>query len=331
MSWTDLYGRPVNYLRLSVVDRCDLTCRYCRFEGKHRMQAREELLSFEEIERAAGILVAGGIRKIRFTGGEPLLRRGIDQLVAAIHRRHPEVELVMTTNGVGLERLADRLRRAGLRRINISLDTLDPDRYERLTGRRRLEDALRGIEAARRAGFDRIRLNVVVLRGVNRSELPELLAFAVERGLDIAWIELMRTEASDAFWEDRFVPIAEVFEAVSRRVPLVPEDRSGALRIGPPSTNGPGRRYRIKGTGTRVDFIGPYREDFCDRCNRLRLDASGRLYTCLFSFDGLELKPLLRGNESDGRIAEAVDGFLKRKWFRRPTEGVRGQVFELGG
>ena len=286
-------------MRLSVTDRCNLRCFYCMPREGIPLAPREEILTFEEMERVASILSSLGVKHIRITGGEPLVRRGLERLVLALSKM--AVDLSLTTNGVLLSSFAGALKRAGLRRVNISLDTLRRERFKRVTGRDLLPAVLEGIEAALEVGLRPVKLNVVVMRGVNDDEVGDFVRFALERGLVLRFIELMR---STPLWrEDLFVPVEEVRRFCEREF--------GLKELGPMGP-GPAVYYEVGGGGV-VGFIKASEEN-CSRCGRLRLSATGRLRVCLFEPDGLDLKPLLRGGASDEEIKAEVE---RRLWLKR--------------
>ncbi|MFP4243666.1 MAG: GTP 3',8-cyclase MoaA [Ectothiorhodospira sp.] len=291
----DPFGRQITYLRLSITDRCDLRCGYCMDEGT-RFLRRQQILTLEEIHTVAEAFVALGVDKIRVTGGEPLVRRGGLDLLRALGRLDGLRELVLTTNGTRLDRHAPALRGAGVRRVNISLDSLRPERFRRITRNGRLEQVLAGIEAARRAGFEGLRLNCVIQRGVNEDEVPELVAFARDRGMDIAFIEQMplgggRSPSTGP------VTCDEVRARVERYFPMIPTLRENG---------GPARYFRLADGPTRVGFIAPMSHDFCAACNRIRLTADGRLLPCLGQSGAVDLKGVLRARPGDRQALEAA-------------------------
>lgn len=312
----DSFGRQIRYLRLSVTDRCDFRCTYCMAE-EMTFLPRSEVLSLEEIERIAGIFVGLGVSKIRVTGGEPLVRHSVDQLIGKLGALPGLNELAITTNGSQLPRLAPALKAAGVTSINISLDTLDPDAFRRITRTGDLERVLAGIDAAVDAGFQRIRLNAVVLRGHNEDQVLPLTAYAVERGIDIAFIEEM--------------PLGQV-NAGGKRLELVTSqqvretlaDRYALEAVDAPQHAGPARYEHIAGSKTRVGMISPHSNNFCASCNRLRLTAEGRLLLCLGNEDSISLRDLMRDGLSDTELTSAIQTALnakpERHVFDRPDE-----------
>lgn len=285
----DQHGRQVSYLRLSITDRCDFRCTYCMAEEMHFLP-RNEILTLEECLRLARAFVELGVDKIRVTGGEPLVRHNVLWLLKKISCLPALRELVLTTNGSQLERFAEPLRDAGVQRINISLDTLRADRFKELTRVGDLGKVLRGINAAKVAGFRQIKLNAVMMRGRNDDEFIDLTQFAVDKGIDIAFIEEM--------------PLGEIGH--SRQTSYIGSDEAlvllqnhFALQASDESTGGPARYWKIPGTATRVGFISPHSHNFCARCNRVRVSAQGVLYPCLGSNDAQPLLPLLREYPND--------------------------------
>lgn len=301
----DGHARQISYARLSITDRCDFRCHYCMAETMTFLP-RADVLSLEEIERVAAVLVGLGVRKLRVTGGEPLVRRGVVDLVARLAGLDGLRELAMTTNGSRLALFAEPLRAAGLDSLNISLDTLDPAGFRALTRTGSLDDVLAGIGAAIAAGFPRIRLNAVILRGQNVDQVLPLTEFAVARGVDIAFIEEMPlgqvTAAGKAL---ELVTSDEVLEILAGRFDLLPDATGGIA--------GPARYQRVAGTNTRVGVISPHSNNFCSSCNRIRVTAEGRLLLCLGNEHSISLRDLLRRGHSDAELADAVTSALLRK------------------
>jgi cyclic pyranopterin phosphate synthase len=303
----DDFGRQVSYLRLSVTDRCDFRCVYCMAE-QMTFLPRREILSLEELTRVAAAFVDLGVRKVRLTGGEPLVRRGIVELARQLGALPGLDELVLTTNGSRLQTLASPLRDAGVQRLNISLDTLRPDRFRALTRTGDLDQVLRGIETARHAGFAGIRLNAVILRGRNDDEVLDLVRFACDRGLDLAFIEEMplgRIEEHSR--AEAFVSSAELREQVASALPLE--------SLGDPQGSaGPARRHRVRGSDSTVGFIAPHSNNFCHLCNRVRVTVEGRLLLCLGNEHSLDLREILRRPNADPlALHRAIAGAIPRK------------------
>lgn len=304
----DGQGRRIDYVRMSVTDRCDFRCVYCMAE-EMTFLPREKILSFEEILRLATLLVGQGVKKIRLTGGEPLVRRGIVELCGKIAALPGLNELVMTTNGSQLVKLAQPLADAGVKRLNISLDSLDAAKFREITRTGDLHQVLAGIDAARAAGFASIKLNVVVMKGRNADEVPKLVDFAVEHGLDITFIEEMPLGDVGRSRGEAFCSSDEVRELIARRYNLLDSTET---------TGGPARYVRIEARpNTRIGFISPHSHNFCATCNRVRMTAEGRLLLCLGHENSLDMRELVRRHPTDDRpLLEALQGALKRKPVR---------------
>ena len=301
----DTYGRIIRYLRISVTDRCDLRCRYCMAE-RMTFLPRRALLQLEEIAVIAERFIARGVTKIRLTGGEPLVRRDVGELVTRLggHVGRGLDELTLTTNGTRLADHADALVAAGVRRVNVSLDSLDPDRFRFITRHGDLGQVLGGIAAATAAGL-RVKINAVALAGLNEEELPAILAWCVGQGHDLSLIETMPLGAIDEDRVDRFVPLTRVFAALSGRFGLVRDAHR---------TGGPARYWRVAGTGTRLGLISPLTANFCDGCNRVRLTTEGKLYACLGHDAQVDLKAALR----EGGVP-ALDGAIDQALAIKPA------------
>ena len=301
----DRFGRAITYLRVSITDRCDLRCVYCMAERPDFLPKRD-LLSLEELDRVATAFIRRGVRKLRITGGEPLVRRGAVDLIHELgrHLRAGDLdELTLTTNGTQLAVHAAALARAGVRRVNVSLDTLDAVRFAAITRGGRLADTLAGIAAAREAGLA-VKLNTVVLGGVNDDELGALVAFAHEGGMDISFIEVMPIGEEGFGRGDRFVPLDRVREGLAQRFALIPSlHRSG----------GPARYWQVAETGRRVGFIAATTCSFCATCNRVRITASGRLETCLGREESVDLKGPLRLDQTGRELHRAIDAAIAAK------------------
>ncbi|WP_223296827.1 GTP 3',8-cyclase MoaA [Thiorhodovibrio frisius] len=295
-SLIDPFGRRIHYLRVSVTDRCDFRCRYCMSEGT-RFLPRAQLLTLEENARLARIFCELGVDRIRVTGGEPLTRRNLPWLLERIGQLPALRELTLTTNGSRLASFAAELHRAGVARLNISLDTLDPQGFNQLTGGGKLADTLAGIEAAHALGFRRIKLNCVMLKGVNQDQAFDLLRFAMERDLDISFIEQMPLGAAENLEPPvNFCSSEQIRADLARHVELLPTtERSG----------GPSRYWRIAGSETRVGFISPRSRNFCGDCNRVRITADGRLLTCLGREQATDLRLLVRAHPGDDAPVKA--------------------------
>ena len=301
----DPFGRRIDYLRVSVTDRCDERCLYCMPEGFRGWKPRSETLSDGEVLRAVRAAVALGFRKFRFTGGEPLLRPRIASLLGRVWEEPGVEALGVSTNGTRLAALARELKRAGVRSVNVSLDALDPEVYRRITGGQ-LAPVLAGIQAALREGFEAVKLNCVLMRGINESQILPLAAWAAEHGTPLRLIELMPLTRADVLDAGNFFPVAEAKRILEAREPLVPlpDYRPG---------HGPARYYRMARSEARVGFIGALTDAcFCDGCNKARLTADGRLRPCLGDHGEVNLLPALRGG-SDEEVLGAFRLALARK------------------
>ena len=294
----DGFGRHITYLRLSLTDRCDLRCSYCMPE---RMQflPRAEVLSLEEAHRVAIAFIDRGVTKIRLTGGEPLVRRDMIELVRALGRRigNGLEELTLTTNGTQLAEFAGDLAAAGVGRVNVSLDTLDSAAFERLARRDRLDAVLEGIAAAREAGL-KVKLNTVALKGVNEHEIPAMIEWAHGQGHDVTLIEVMPLGEVDGERIDHYLPLDAVRRDLERRWTLTPSGHR---------TGGPSRYVNIAETGGRLGFITPLTGNFCEGCNRVRVTATGQLYACLGGREQVDLRAAVRSQDPDRALADALD------------------------
>ncbi len=301
----DPFGRHVSYLRVSVTDRCDFRCTYCMAEHMTFLPKRD-LLSLEELDRLCSAFVDKGVRKLRITGGEPLVRKNILWLFKSLGRhleRGALDELTLTTNGSQLPRYAQDLYAAGVRRINISIDTLKPERFKSITRWGDFAQVMTGIEAAEKAGL-KVKLNAVALKGMNEDEIPDLVEFAHARGADLTLIETMPLGEIDGDRTDQYLPLSIVRARLMDRYTL--EDI-------PYRTGGPARYVRVKETGGRIGFITPMTHNFCESCNRVRLTCTGTLYMCLGQDDAADLRAPLRASTDDALLAKAIDEAILRK------------------
>ncbi|MFO0901140.1 MAG: GTP 3',8-cyclase MoaA [Pirellulales bacterium] len=325
----DRYGRVHSDLRISVTDRCNIRCFYCMPAENVRFRPRHELLTFEEIERFVRVAATLGVRKLRLTGGEPLLRQELPRLIELLAAVPGIEDLALTTNGILLPEQAGALKRAGLARLNISLDSLREETFARISRRPGLERVLAGIDAAQAAGFDRIRLNAVAIRGLTEEELAPLVQFACERGLEMRFIEFMPLDADDRWNHDQVLTGAEVRQRLEQALgPLEP------VSVADPSQ--PASDYRfVDGRGV-VGFINPVSEPFCGDCNRLRLTAEGQVRNCLFSTAEWDARALLRSGGSDTELAQLVRDCVAAK---RAGHGIdtpefvrpKRAMYQIGG
>ena len=300
----DPFGRAITYLRVSVTDRCDLRCVYCMSE-RMRFVPRPELLTFEEMDRLCSAFIARGVRRLRFTGGEPLVRKGFLDFLRRM-RRHLGLgldEITLTTNGVQLAGFTAPLFEAGVRRVNVSLDSLDRETFARIARRDRLAQVLAGIEAASSAGL-KVKINTVALKHDNAHELPELVKWAHARGHDITLIETMPLGEIDEDRTDQFLSLPDVrpdMESYWRLSPL------------PDRTGGPARYVRVEDTGGRLGFITPMTHNFCEGCSRVRLTCTGRLYLCLGHETSVDLRAPLRAGADEASLTKAIDAAVARR------------------
>lgn len=311
----DSFGRRISYLRISVTDRCDFRCRYCMSE-KMTFLPRAEVLSLEEIALIADRFVGRGVRKIRLTGGEPLVRRGLPELAKRIGRHLGDGldELTLTTNGSRLAEQAEALVDAGIRRVNVSLDSLDPERFAFITRRDMLGTVLGGIAAAKAAGLA-IKINMVALKGLNEDEIEPMLAWCGSEGFDLSLIETMPLGHIDEDRTDRFLPLTAVRERLEERFTVVPIAHQ---------TGGPARYSLVKELGVRLGLISPLTRNFCDGCNRVRLTAAGKLYMCLGHDDRVDLKQAYRTGGM-AALDTAIDDAMLAKPLRHDFRIDRAQ------
>lgn len=301
----DPFGRDITYLRVSITDRCDLRCVYCMPERMHFLP-KADVLSFEELDRLCAAFIARGVRRLRLTGGEPLVRRGIMDFVNGLsrHLRSGALEeLTLTTNGVALAEHAQALFDAGVRRVNVSVDSLDRETFARIARRDKLPEVLAGLDAARAAGL-KVKINTVALNQDNARELPHLIAWAHGQGMDITLIETMPMGEIDADRGAQFLSLRDV------RAEL---ESFWTLTDAPDQKGGPARYARIAETGGRIGFITPLSHNFCDSCNRVRLTCTGVLYTCLGREDAVDFRALMRAGADDATLNDAIDDAIAAK------------------
>jgi cyclic pyranopterin phosphate synthase len=311
----DAFNRRITYLRLSVTDRCDLRCSYCMPE-QMQFLPRKEVLSLEELHKLSLAMIDRGIAKIRLTGGEPLVRRDMIELVRALGRKLGDglEELTLTTNGTQLSRFADDLAAAGVRRINVSLDTLDDALFAQLSRRDRLAEVLQGIAAAKEAGLS-VKLNTVALKGLNEDEIPALVEWAHAQGHELTLIEVMPLGEIDGDRVDHYLPLSAVRDRLEARWTLVES---------PHRSGGPARYVDVAETGGRLGFITPLTNNFCAGCNRIRVTATGQLYACLGGAEQVDLRAALRSASPDTMLAEALNEAMRIKPERHHFRIERG-------
>jgi cyclic pyranopterin phosphate synthase len=301
----DGFGRQITDLRLSVTDRCNFKCVYCKPQLEGRWVQRSELLTFEELERVARILVSLGIDKVRITGGEPLVRHHIEQLIARIAWIPGLRDLCMTTNGYVLAEKIDLLKRAGLRRVTVSLDTLNADKFEAITGKNYFPRVLEGIDAAVTAGFIPVKVNAVIMRDVNDDELIAFARFAREKNVVFRFIEFMPLDADHQWSKNRVVTLDEMVEKISSYKKLVP--------LPGHSISETARRFQFEDGVGEIGIIAPVSRPFCGHCSRIRMTADGKIRTCLFSILEHDVRSLLRGGASDDDIKGFIEKVVDQK------------------
>jgi len=310
----DPFGRTIDYVRVSVTDRCDLRCTYCMSE-RQTFLPRAELLTIEELDRLCSTFVDLGTTRLRLTGGEPLIRKGFMDLVAGLSRHLASGrlrELTLTTNGTQLERHAEALARYGVQRINVSIDTLDPEAYRRITRGGDLASVLRGLDAAQRAGLE-IKINAVALQGDNAADLPDMIAWAHGRDMAITLIETMPLGEIEADRTDQFLPLSEVRARLEKQWTLTPL---------PKRTGGPARYLKVEETGGLLGLITPMTHTFCEACNRVRVTCTGTLFLCLGQEDHADLRGVLRASPADDRPVQTA---IREAISRKP----RGHDFDI--
>ena len=285
----DQFGRTVDYIRLSITDRCDFRCVYCMSEDMAFLQ-REEVLSLEECARLVRVFVSLGVSKVRITGGEPLVRKNALWLFEELGKLDGLKEIVLTTNGSQLEKKATALKKAGVKRINISIDSLNAERFKKITRTGDLNKVLTGLQASIDEGFEAIKINTVLMRGSNDDEAEDLVQFAIDQKIDISFIEEMPLGEVDHTRESSFVSNADTLKLLQDKYLLLPSTES---------TGGPARYWRVANSHTKIGFISPHSHNFCESCNRVRITCKGELYLCLGQEDRIDLMPLLRDNPDD--------------------------------
>ncbi len=322
---TDPFGRRIEYVRLSVTDQCDLRCFYCMPKGFKDFQEPAHWLSFDEIERVIGAFAALGTRRVRITGGEPLVRRDLPQLAARLAALPGLEDLSLSTNATRLRKHAEALHRAGVSRINVSLDSLRPERFKQITGGK-LDKVLDGLMAAKQAGFAPVKINMVVMRGVNEDEVEDMVEFCIEHDFTLRFIETMPMGDTGRAAADHYVDLQDVKRRLEQRFELVPGVMPGG---------GPARYARVAGTELRIGFITPISQHFCETCNRVRLSVDGTLYMCLGQEHNYPLRPLLRAGISDAELRDHIRQAIalkpERHEFKEKPEQIVRFMSMTGG
>ncbi len=322
----DPFQRRIEYLRLSVADRCDLRCSYCLPKGFKDFEEPEHWLSFEEIERVLRAFAALGVRRVRLTGGEPLVRAGLPRLAERLTRLPGIDDLSLSTNATRLAKLAVPLKQAGVTRINVSLDSLRPERFHTITGGGKLAKVLTGLDAAQAAGFQPIKINMVAMKGVNDDEIADMVAFCIDRDFTLRLIETMPMGTTGLKASEHYLDLQTVKHELAKRYELIPTVMTGG---------GPARYFQVAGTRLKIGFITPISQHFCATCNRVRLTADGTLYTCLGQGSKTELRPLLRNGISEDELKQTILAAIARKperhEFREKPEQVVRFMSVTGG
>jgi cyclic pyranopterin phosphate synthase len=321
----DPFGRRVEYVRLSVTDKCNMRCFYCIPQGFTDFEEPKNWLTFEEIERFIAAFASLGVRRLRLTGGEPLVRRNLPELAANLSAIHGIEDLSLSTNAALLRQHAGALKKAGISRINVSLDSLDPERFRQIT-RGDLEQVLAGLMEARRVGLSPVKINMVAMKGINDTEFEAMVDFCLENNFTLRLIETMPVGNTGRDAADRFMDLREVRARLARRYELIPDVMPGG---------GPARYVRIGGTEMRIGFITPISQHFCETCNRVRISVDGTLYLCLGQEDKVEFRPMLRDGASHEELREAIIRALalkpERHEFRERPEQVIRIMSQTGG
>ncbi len=322
---TDLFDRTISYLRVSLTDQCNLRCVYCTPAPLSKLN-HGELLTYEELLRVIAICVELGIKKVRLTGGEPLVRKNIDSFIKGLAQISGLEDIRLTTNGVYLDKYCDMLYAAGVRKLNISLDTLQPARFKEITGVDCFQRVWNGIEMACAKGFSPVKINMVAMRGVNDDELVDFARLTLQRPLQVRYIEFMPIGNSAVWGKEKYIPSSEIIDKLKVLGELEP--------VGQQQMDGPAKVYKIPGSMGSIGFISPLSHKFCEKCNRLRLTSEGKLRSCLLSDKENDLKKLLRGGASDEEIAELVVKTIAAKpQGHKVTEGdnCHGRMSRIGG
>jgi cyclic pyranopterin phosphate synthase len=315
---TDKFGRTIEYLRLSVTDRCDLRCNYCMPEGFKDFEVPEDWLSFTEIERIIRVFGELGTKRIRITGGEPLVRKNLSELAARLSALPGIEDLSLSSNATRLQKQAMPLKQAGISRINVSLDTLRADRFKEITGGK-IDKVLKGLMAAKEAGFQPVKINMVVMRGVNDDEVEDMVQFCIEHDFTLRFIETMPMGDTGRNASLQYIPLSEIHERLAKKYTLIETKMNGG---------GPARYVRVEGTELRIGFITPISQHFCDTCNRVRLSVDGTLYLCLGQEASYPLRELLRAGITDEELKQHIQKAIdlkpeKHEFNSKPEKLVR--------
>lgn len=306
----DSFGRMHEYLRISVTEKCNLRCKYCMPEGGIKLKPKNELLTFDEIVKLSKIFVSHGIKKIRITGGEPFVRKDLPILLSQISEIESLQSIAISTNGILLSNYVDELKKLKLVNINVSLDSLKKEKFEYITRYSSLENVLNGINKCIASEIENLKLNVVVMRGFNDDEILDFVQFAIEKNIPVRFIEYMPFNGNG--WNEfKMIPYQEIIQIIEKKYQL-------EKIVSNEFISGPAKEYKISGTNAKLGFISTMSEHFCSSCNRLRLTSDGKLRSCLFSKDGVDLKKMLRENSSEAEILSAIKSELMLKWKEHP-------------
>ncbi len=325
---TDTFARTISYLRVSITDQCNLRCMYCTPGGISKL-SHVDLLTYEEILRVVTLAVAMGIKKVRLTGGEPLVRRGVMDFIRQLAALPGLTEIRLTTNGVLLADMLDDLYEAGIRKLNISLDSLQPDKFRQITGRDNFAKVWHGIEQAQKMEFEAIKINIVAMRGVNDDEILDFAKLTITRPLQVRFIEFMPMGAAAANQRDKFISAAEIIQRIASLGELTPVARH--------KLHGPARILKLPAAAGTIGLISPLSNHFCDTCNRLRLTSEGKLRACLLTDNETDLKHVLRANGSDTEIRELISAAVRNKprghllSQTQKTGNCHGSMSRIGG
>ena len=319
MPLIDPFGRKIEYVRLSVTDKCNLRCFYCLPKGYNDFQEPEEWLTFDEIERVIGAFARLGVERVRLTGGEPLTRHNLPELAARLSALDGLNDLSLSTNAIHLEKHADALYEAGVRRINVSLDSLKPERFADITGGGKLDKAIRGLMAAKKAGLKPVKINMVAMRGINDDEFEDMVEFCIEHGFTLRLIETMPVGDTGRDATEHYLDLQEVKRDLNNKFDLVPGVMPGG---------GPARYVKVAGTDLNIGFITPMSQHFCESCNRVRLSADGTLFLCLGQEHKFSLRPYLRESVSDAELEQLIFKALalkpeRHEFTEKPEQVVR--------
>jgi GTP 3',8-cyclase len=312
----DPFNRTIEYVRLSVTDKCNLRCFYCLPEGHHDFEQPDHWLSYDEIERVINAFAELGVGRVRITGGEPLVRKNLHQLATRLNALAGIEDLSLSTNAVLLEKHAQALFDAGVKRINVSLDSLRPERFKRITGGE-LAPVLHGLQAAREAGFAPVKINMVAMKGINDDEFEAMVEFCLENDFTLRLIETMPIGSTGVRASDHYINLQTVKQKLNERYDLIPGVMPGG---------GPARYVQVNNTNLRIGFITPISQHFCETCNRVRLSVDGTLYLCLGQEDKMELRPLLRDGISDDELKQAIIHAIALKPEKHEFRDKPGQV-----